>query len=428
MTPIVSYLHILFLVVIGIANYIFNYELVELLILYSLYVNFILLYSYRSNQSFLILFLFAITYPIFILISYVIDVPYHIYMEYQNEKYTSGVFLIQTFSLLIMFLRNKNHRYESFNWFDKISVRSDPCIFYASIFILSLMIPLSIAGKSTLLSTGAYNAETESSILFEYCLIFIITSWLYSGGNKLKILLIVIVSSFFLVLPLLFGKRLPFLIIATLLFNLFGVNRVSNKYILLTVIGMLVFLSIIASYRIGGDSHSSFFNTLINVNEYGVMSNNQGGVVVSASSYLGLVDNEKFDWLFRLTSLLGMLVSPLTMGSFSVPEAYINTSAMNYTPIPGNGGLPGVYFYIWGSFPGVIIFSSIFSLIFNNVGKNRYLSVFALFLLVTFPRWYAYNMIIVFKMGFWLLFITFFFDRVYKMRNKNVFDCRSMRN
>jgi hypothetical protein len=91
---------------------------------------------------------------------------------------------------------------------------------------------------------------------------------------------------------------------------------------------------------------------------------------------------------------------------------------MEFTPIPGNGGLPGVYLYIWGGALGVLIGSLLLNYFFRNVGKHRYISIFVLFMLVTFPRWYAYNMIILIKMGFWLMFLLVFTDAADKYIKK----------
>jgi hypothetical protein len=280
------------------------------------------------------------------------------------------------------------------------------------------MIPLSMIGKSSVIFSGGYSIESSSSIFFEYSIIFLILGWLYSGGKKRNLNIILFLSCVFLILPLLFGRRLPFLMIAMFIFNVFFINRFSLKQLVFLIFSLFTILSVIALIRIGLSSNGNIIELFFNIDNNGVMSNNQGGVIVSCAAYLGLIKDGAFNLEFRLLSLIGNLVSPFTIGTFSVPETYINTSALKYTAIPGNGGLPGVYFYVWGGWLGVIIFSLLFNKIFSTLGKNRYLTIYALFLLSTFPRWYAYNMLILIKMGFWLLLIIFLCDLFYKYRRR----------
>nr|WP_140173833.1 O-antigen polysaccharide polymerase Wzy [Vibrio parahaemolyticus] len=418
MNLLTTYFCIFFLVVIQVVNLYFNYDFVIFLVSFSILIHFMIMYSVKANQSYFIFLFFAITYPIFILISYFLEVPYHLYLAYQNNELTSFVFFIQTLSLLLMFLRINRKQFFSFSWNEVLDVRKDGLIYYSSYLVLIVMIPLSLIGKDTVLSNGGYGGNSDSSIFFEYCLIFMIVCWLYSGNNRNKLFLLFGMMLVYLVLPLMFGKRLPFIMVSLLIFNFYFLNRFSNKFIILSLFGMLFILSVLALTRVGSSFDVGILNLLVNVDDNGVMANNQGGVVVSAASYLGLVEDGYFDWLFRLSSFFGTLVSPFTVGKFNVSEAYINTSAMKYTAIPGNGGLPGVYFYIWGGWGLLISLSLAFALAFSAVGKSRLISIYVLFLLITFPRWYAYNMLIIFKMGFWLIFIISFCDIFYKRRKK----------
>lgn len=416
MSIVYSLFFVFLSVFLFLVNQILDFHFTVFFILFSLLVNLYLIYLNKSNQPIFVLLIFAITYPIYIFIAYVMGIPYHLYMYYQTDELTSAVFLIQSLSLLLMF--GFSIRTNMNSWRSYLQIRNDSLIFYISVIILLLMIPLSVFGKSSVISTGSYSIESGSSILFEYCLIFLILGYLYSGELFNRKLIILFLACVFMILPLLFGRRLPFLMIVMFVFNIFFVNKLSLKQLVVIIISIFSLLSLIALIRIGISTNGDFFSILLNVSDENVMSNNQGGVIVSCAAYIGLIKDGFFDLSFRLLSLLGIITSPFTIGSFNIPETYINTSALQFTAIPGNGGLPGVYFYIWGGWIGVLIFSIVFNRIFYTIGKNRYFSIYALFLLITFPRWYAYNMLIVVKMGFWLLFIVFIFDAFHNYRKK----------
>lgn len=359
----------------------------------------------HDNGLYLLLF-FAISYIVFLLISELLNIPYHLYQEYQTESLITKVLCMQSISLRLMLLglpkKNMELRPPYF------PQKNNSLVFWGLIFGLGLMIPLAVIGKSTLItSAGGYGAESESSIFFEYCLPFFICAWIYANtSSKKKILFMMMVV--FLILPLLFGRRLPFIMVGLLLFHLFFIRHFTYKSLTPLLFGVFVLLSILAVLRVG--SGVDVGGSVINVSEHGVMANNQGGVLVSAVSYIGLIDEGFFDLEFRLKSFLGFLTSPFLPSSQALPETFVNFSAMEFTPIPGNGGLPGVYLYIWGGALGVLIGSLLLNYFFRNVGKHRYISIFVLFMLVTFPRWYAYNMIILIKMGFWLMFLLVLTD------------------
>ena len=138
----------------------------------------------------------------------------------------------------------------------------------------------------------------------------------------------------------------------------------------------------------------------------GALSNGPGGVLVSCVTYFNLIQTGVFDLQFSVKSFIGMFTSIFLPASLNLPETYINLEALKYDEIPGNGGFPGIYFYLWGRYLGVFIGSLLINFLFRNTHKSKYISIYVLFMLSTFPRWYTYNVHILIKMGFWLLFFV----------------------
>ncbi len=363
-----------------------------------------------KSSALLLLSIFATTYPIYILIATILDVKYHVYIQYQTMYYTTLVFFIQTISLRIMFFRLEGNHYLQGKLSDIIQRKNNPYIFILLLLLISAMLFLSIHDKKNFVISGGYSIESASSIFFEYCIPVLICLWLYSKKSSANIIT-VIFFFIFILLPLFFGRRLPFTMVSLLFFNLYLFNYFSRSKTLLLTSAVFIFLSLLAVTRIGGES--SIIEAILAINSNGIMENNQGGVVISAATYLGLIDDGYFDFEFGINSLLGMLTSPFLTSDLTPPETYINFEALRHASIPGNGGFPGVYFYIWLGWPGVIIMSILLNRVIFCFGKNQLLTILVIFILSTFPRWYAYNMIILFKMTFWLIMLFIILNTIH---------------
>jgi hypothetical protein len=143
------------------------------------------------------------------------------------------------------------------------------------------------------------------------------------------------------------------------------------------------------------------------------MGNNQGGVLVSSTVYLQLIQDGIFNMETRLKSFLGFLFSPIIPSSFNFEETYINLFAIKYRPLPGNGGFPGVYTYIWGGYFLLVLFAYFIRKKFLwGFGRVDY--AITAFLFCTFPRWHSYNLIILIKLLFWMIILISICDTLTK--------------
>lgn len=357
------------------------------------------IYTFRNSIEILFLLIFSITYPIYWLASVLLSVEIHYLSSYVTPSNVAMAFSAQGLFLCSMFIGMQNRPPRIIASYKR---RNSGSIFWLCILAMITCLAFAVLSvKGSILEQSYDYQSSESSILFEYVLILIIISYIFSGETKLRKYTLIISSISFVLAPLYFGKRLPASMIAFSILLIFwrpkGIKQVSAIFIS----GFLL-LSIIALFRVG-DSSQSLTGILFNIGEEGAMRNNQGGVVYSSAAYMKLVEEGFFDFYFSIKSISNLALSIFLPSSLVDEAAYINFSAMKFIPIPGNGGFPGVTFYIWGRELGVIIFGLFFGWVISRSRYSPLSAVYTTFLLFTFPRWMAYNVNIMFKAGLLLV-------------------------
>ena len=159
---------------------------------------------------------------------------------------------------------------------------------------------------------------------------------------------------------------------------------------------------------------SSFF---ITTNVDGVSGSNQGGVMVSSTVYLELIERGIFDWSFRIASFAGNVLTGILPGSVNFSQTYINISALNFMALPGNGGFTAVYMFLWLGPVGVFCISWFLSAACFPRTLN-YLTVPAMLsILMTFPRLHSYNFLITIKLLTLISVIVLFLSLSRKFRS-----------
>lgn len=394
-----SKLSLILLLLVGVFFYSLDYEIFYYLLLTN---TLYLIYFFRKNHFIFLLNFFYLTF-ILILIPYIFfDIPYHIYTTYINAENTFKV-LFYNFIFHNLLLYNIDK-------FSNIQIKKfhSPShrISLFSIFILFIfLINIIINGTGFVLINQSYNIDSYGTILFEYSIPFIFILYL-SYTSKRQLFLVRILNVLFIIFPLLYGRRLP-AVFLTLIFLVFSnyTNISFRKNVLFSFIG-LVLIQTIGLVRDFNSIDLSFLNFFISIDENGVMSNNQGGVIVSAVTYLGLLENEVFDFTWRIKSFLGNFSGLILPSSLNIPETYVNFEAMKHANIPGNGGFASTYFYLWGGIPFIFIFGMLLNYVFRNFNKNIWTFTIFIVLIVLFPRWYSYNIFPAFKILFWTLMLV----------------------
>ncbi|MFE8154115.1 hypothetical protein RBA63_19910 [Brenneria goodwinii] len=384
-----------FLVSLLIGSYNGDYILVPfVVIVYHVWKT----WQLRNSVELAFLLIFSLTYPLFWIISIFLAADIHYLFSNVNNYYVSMAFSAQGLFMCCLFIGMMNKT--------PATIASHPCrnsatVFWVCIFSMLVLLVIAVSSIDGSIFEQSYDYEGESSILFEYVLILIIIAYAYSGQVRFRKNSLIIASLLFVLAPLYFGKRLPASMIAFALLLLFWRPKNIKRVMIIFFAGFL-FLSLLAVFRVG-ESSQSIVQILLNIGDEGAMRNNQGGVVYSSAAYMKLTEIGAFDIYFGLESMANVALSIFLPSSMVDQSAYINFSAMKYIPIPGNGGFPGVAFYVWGRWIGIIVMGLFFGWIMRRSHYNYMSSVYVSFMFFTFPRWMAYNVNIMFKAGVLLM-------------------------
>lgn len=383
-------------------------ELGGALVVFALLSNIQQIIRFRHHDYIVAFLIFGLLYWFFMIPYYFYNIPYHYLQTYQTPELTNNIIILQLLLLRVMFFgidTKKLHVPRTV-----ITPRRNSVIFVGAIILLFIFIGIIIRTTPIAILSGEYGIETQSSSLLEYALIPLIGAYLYADTKGKRFILLLIAVAF-LLLPLLYGKRLAFLMVALLIFNLFFSGKFKLKSIIVAVLSLYVLLRFFALLRVGMEEEVDWSFLIFGVSESGVMSNNHGGVMVSSVTYLSLIEEGIYDWGFRLKSLLGTIIGTFIPSSMNFEEAYVNLYTLKYAAnIPGNGGFTAIYLYLWGGVLAIVLGGLLFNRLLRNPRHSRLIAIYFIFMMATFPRWYSYNMFILLKMGFWLLLFILIID------------------
>lgn len=361
--------------------------------------------QFKKSTELTFLLFFSISFPIFWIISLVLSVDLHYLFEYVDNRFVAKAFATQGLFIVCLFLGMRDLPPVIISQYTR---RNSSIVFWGCILLMTVFLLTAVSSIDGNILKQSYSIESGSSILFEYVLILIILAYSYSGNNNARRLILIAMALLFVITPIFFGKRLPASMVAFSIILLFFRPK-SLKQVLGIFLGGFFILSILALFRVGESGQAT--NIIFNISEDGVMRNNQGGVIYSSAAYIKLTETGIFDLMFGIDSAFNTILSILLPSAMVDESAYINIAAMKYIPIPGNGGLPGVAFYVWGRVLAVIVFGLFIGWLMARSRYNYLASVYVSFLFFTFPRWMSYNINIMFKMGV-LLIIAWFIVRL----------------
>jgi hypothetical protein len=274
-----------------------------------------------------------------------------------------------------------------------------------------------ISGDS-LLDGGAYGSAEKSTwneyfIMFFLFLILSLPNYTFFYKSLLTTLALL-----YAIKNLLYGGRIEVLQFFLLIFYVFYVfnQKIKYKWFYLFLFVALYFNEVTSAVRSSpmdffSGNYWDYLNPLIFLksdNSLGYLASNQGDVLHSSARILGLIENNVLGFWERIFSFLSYAYSPFVPAKF-FPE-YSNLALYKqdfYSS--GGGGLIGVYFFAWLGFIGPVfvgLFIGYFIRCFYTK-KSIYYKIYGATLLITFPRWYAYNPIFIVKFCFYSVFIFF---------------------
>lgn len=296
-------------------------------------------------------------------------------------------------------------------------------IFWPLLCIGLLMIQFGIKGD-TILESGGYGSGTvERSTMHEYFILVYFVLLLVAPKTKFTNVLLFILLVLFVVKTILYGGRIEAVQICILyIYYRWILEQKENKFIIysLSLLGYYV-SSVFGKIRenslplLQGD----YLYYLNPVKEEALIKrdyimNNQGDVLQSSARLLGLIQEGILDVFTRIMSFIYMLLS-VFMPSSLMP-AYSNLSAYRQDFAgSGGGGLVSIYFYAWMGYAGPVFIGAFLAYFINKAYTSHKLAykVYAAILLVMFPRWYAYNPLLIFKFCFLTVVVYVVFNITY---------------
>lgn len=382
----------------------------------SLIITFIFVIKFKKNIPLFIMFAFFLMYNIAAVRYYLTNVDLAIWPDFQQKDIVNEVLIYN--SLFITALgssipSNINNKkiflldYSLKNYF----------VFFIFFIICILIFLFGISGDS-LLDGGAYGSAEKSTwneyfIMFFLFLILSLPNYTFFYKSLLTTLALL-----YAIKNLLYGGRIEVLQFFLLIFYVFYVfnQKIKYKWFYLFLFVALYFNEVTSAVRSSpmdffSGNYWDYLNPLIFLksdNSLGYLASNQGDVLHSSARILGLIENNVLGFWERIFSFLSYAYSPFVPAKF-FPE-YSNLALYKqdfYSS--GGGGLIGVYFFAWLGFIGPVfvgLFIGYFIRCFYTK-KSIYYKIYGATLLITFPRWYAYNPIFIVKFCFYSVFIFF---------------------
>jgi len=314
--------------------------------------------------------------------------------------------------------------------FNEIKKNNNKIVFYINIFICLFIAFFSKSGES-IFSSGGYGQSEINNIggfaIGEYFLIFFFIAFKYSGYSKFRNFVLISTSLSYILISLAYGLRNELIQLSILMFYLFYKETKKSTLYIIFIISGLYFSSLFSVLR--SDPISFFQNSIIenlsiknifnDQNEFYI--SHQGDVVHSSSRLINFRDNNIVNTSTIYSS------SILFFSSSLIPQKYLpehsNMAAYKQDEYPvGGGGNIFAYFYFWFWYPGVIIIALIIGLIFKYYTKfiNTMFSAYFVIVLVTFPRWFSYSPINLFKMSLYAFIVYFIFSIIDKEMKKSL--------
>lgn len=392
---------------------------------FAMIINIILVVISYNKIPFFILFVFFLKYT---------TIPYYYFVEgYQIsawQDYMSERNLNFISILLCIFYFGISLTFRSWETVDIFNIKkfknTNTPLFYISLTLGALCSVFGLTGD-TIVSVGYGSGGFEKSSIFEYTLIFLTISCFLSDEKKtLQNILLVIFVVFYAVKSFLYGGRVE-VIQAGLIYlyikkNLFISHRLPKLLILMVLgyglielVGAIRSNPILVLKVINLDFSALHFSGQDNGR---VLINNASDVTQASARILGMIEFGEISDIYRLLSFLSYILS--------LPAFLISKDFASYQNLAsykqdiyrsGGGGLIIAYFYTWLGFLGPLVaglwIGHMSSWLYQIKSRSKF--IYALLVLTTFPRWYAYGPILLVK--FCVFGVVFFYlaDQLIKL-------------
>ena len=363
----------------------------------------------QENFPFLIFSIFILNYCI-VPLSYLFGRSPHILEDITFSETKSTVYYAANCLLLFLTFFIVNTKFtvpSSFQNKKTYMTIFNPYGYYVCIVLAIFCIVFGVSGKNIFEMGGYGNEGSDRLSIYEYGIIFISLSLIYSVRNIQK-KMVYIICVLFIIKDLIYGGRVSSVMLIWAIFILQFLNSFSFKKTLVAVICGYVF------FQFWGYFRSGISGTGFDVTE---VDENAKYVFYASMRIHYLIDNNILALHERLSSFLFFLLSTF-LPSNLLPDL-ANLSQYKISEYySGGGGLISSFVYCWGGIIGILL-SAMFigkslSKLFHS--KSIYWNFYAILILITTPRWFAYYPISIIKYAVYGVFIFFLINKLLSHR------------
>ena len=376
-----------------------------------------LFFYFRVDKYVLPLIIFSSTYTLYLLPYFYFNLPYHYLVKTQTPELTIRALAYQYTFYYLFFAFRASNRSVQYS-FPRLKLSKNAFFALVSFLLIMLVINILISPPNIGI---AYDGKNNSTVWIEYSFIFLVLLCCTTLSEKYRYV-VIFVLLLYLMYPFLYSRRLQMIMVILLIYYRYYGPKMRVMTIYIATIAVFIVLRVFESVRMG--VAPTLLSLLITTNADGVTGSNQGGVMVSNTIYLYLIDIGVFDWSFRLKSLLGNLITGLVPGNFNFSETYVNLRALEHMPLPGNGGYTAVYLFLWTGVVGIICGSLFLGYLTFTKRPFWVLQSLPLAIFMTFPRLHSYNFLATIKVITGLLILYMILNTV---RRKLVTDVNKNR-
>lgn len=373
---------------------------------------FIIIFNRVYNSKLLLLFfIFVLTYniPVFLHFSFGQKISFY-ELNTMGKYYENVLEMLFIFNLtVIAFLK----KIKSNDIVNKLLFKDNKLLYIFNIIFMILIYLFAKTGDNMFIS-GGYGLVNASLIadlaIWEYFSLFFLLSIVYSSKNRFQIFLSVSIGVLYILKDISLGGRIASLQVIILIFILFFESKMNYKQFFIVLVSSFFIISFF------GFTRSNVLN-LFNFNKIGELDvlnllANQSEVTYSSSILQGLAIDEYVDLTVRIKSLIGNIISVFLPSRFIFEEADIIWIASETFGGAGGGGMIISYFYLWLGPIGVILIATIVTFFSNKLykTKNNYFLLYLIMVFSTFPRWFAYKPLSLYKLSGYIIPIYFLFS------------------
>ena len=361
----------------------------------TIILNIYILYECKSNYKIFILIFMMFYFNMSIIIGEYIF-PSLVYSEKVLKieyYYCIAIKMVFLFIFVISLFANL----KSFK-FNLIKPKNNNIVFiilYIGLFI-SLIFGIDRSDVTTYTS--------KESPLYEYAVLVFLFAWYYSGNKSINKILLLLFGLIYILQGYYFGDRASATQILIIIALTFFKKISTKKMLIYSVLGIITNITVSIYRKFYDFNIVSIINTILEKGIIMVVSDTANSAYYSSVTVIAAseVIENKISFFVEFIKYVFLGVNN--------PEANLVKYVKNEYFSNSMGGLLPSFFYFWFGYIGVILIAMYIVFIINYIGakKTDYASLFILYNIATFPRWYLYSPTNLFRGGVLFFSLMFF--------------------